>query len=119
MLLKKDKVVEPESITTNVDMGIHKSVRAYMAAYNSSQASRVWNIALREAIVESNPYMEVFIPQIDLAINLETMSRREVQACYEKELDKTDIVILILEEEWKIKPGRDLNVVTRVLKANI
>ena len=92
-----DKVVEPESITKNVEMGMHKTVLAYMAAYNSSQASRVWNKGLRDAITEANPYMEVLIPQIDLDIDFDSMSPREAQKCYEQELDKTDIVILILE----------------------
>lgn len=91
-------------ITHNVDMGIHQGVRAYLAAYNRSQASRVWNIQLREALTETNPYMEVLIPQVDLDIDAENMSRRELQACYEAELDKADIVIVILEgvesEAW-------------------
>lgn len=94
---QKDKVVEPESITRNVEMGVHKTVLAYMAAYNSSQASRVWNKGLREAITGANPYMEVIIPQTDLDVDFDKMSPREAQKCYEEELDKTDIVILILE----------------------
>lgn len=92
-----DKVLEPEYVTKNVDMGMHRSVRAYMAAYNSSQASRVWNLGFRAAVVETNPYMEVLIPQIDLTVDFDTMSAREAQKCYEEELDKSDIVILILE----------------------
>ncbi len=48
--------------------------------------------------------MEILIPQIDLDIDLDSMTRREVQACYESELDKADVVIVILEgvesEAW-------------------
>ena len=96
--------LEPESITSNVNMGIHHGVRAYLAAYNSSQAARVWNLALRDTLTEDNPYMEVVIPQTDLDINVEALSPRELQAAYETELDKADIVIVILEgveaEAW-------------------
>ncbi|MCP4387537.1 MAG: hypothetical protein GY802_04520, partial [Gammaproteobacteria bacterium] len=78
--------------------------RAYLAAYNSSQAARVWNLQLRETLSEDNPYMEILIPQIDLEIDLENMTRREIQASYESELDKADMVIVILEgvesEAW-------------------
>ena len=101
---EKETNLEPESITHNVNMGIHHGVRAYLAAYNSSQAARVWNLELREMITEDNPYMEVLIPQHDLDIDIENMSQREIQACYENELDKADIVIVILEgveaEAW-------------------
>jgi len=85
-------------------MGIHHGIRAYLAAYNSSQAARVWNLQLRETLTEDNPYMEVLIPQHDLDLDLENMTRREIQACYESELDKADIVIVVLEgveaEAW-------------------
>ncbi len=101
---QKETNLEPESITPTVNMGIHHGVRAYLAAYNSSQASRVWNQALRDTITEDNPYMEVLIPQVDLDIDLETLSRREIQNCYETELDKADILIVILDgveaEAW-------------------
>jgi len=101
---EKDTQLEPESITSNVNMGIHHGVRAYLAAYNSSQAARVWNLALRDTLTEDNPYMEVVIPQTDLNINVEALSPRELQAAYEAELDKADIVIVILEgveaEAW-------------------
>ena len=100
----KDTQLEPESVTHNVNMGIHHGIRAYLAAYNHSQASRVWNLALRDQITEDNPYMELLIPQIDLEIDIESLSARELQACYEAELDKADIVIVILEgieaEAW-------------------
>jgi len=101
---QKDPSVEPESVTHNVNMGIHQGVRAYLAAYNSSQAARVWNLALRDMITEDNPYMEILIPQVDLELDAENLSRRELQACYESELEKADLVIVILEgveaEAW-------------------
>jgi phosphoribosylformimino-5-aminoimidazole carboxamide ribotide isomerase len=101
---QKPSGLEPESVTHNVNMGIHHGVRAYLAAYNSSQAARVWNLALRDRITEDNPYMEILIPQVDLELDAENLSRRELQACYETELDRADIVIVILEgveaEAW-------------------
>jgi phosphoribosylformimino-5-aminoimidazole carboxamide ribotide isomerase len=101
---QKETNPEPESITHNVNMGIHHGVRAYLAAYNSSQAARVWNLALRDMITEDNPYMEILIPQIDLELDTENLSRREIQAYYEAELDRADIVIVVLEgveaEAW-------------------
>ncbi|MCP4874162.1 MAG: hypothetical protein GY896_01635 [Gammaproteobacteria bacterium] len=101
---QKETNLQPESITHNVNMGIHHGVRAYLAAYNSSQPARVWNLALRDMITEDNPYMEILIPQIDLELDTENLSRRELQACYESELDKADIVIVVLEgveaEAW-------------------
>jgi phosphoribosylformimino-5-aminoimidazole carboxamide ribotide isomerase len=101
---QKETNLEPESITSNVNMGIHHGVRAYLAAYNSSQAARVWNLELRDRLTEDNPYMEVLIPQHDLEIEAETLSQRELQACYEAELDKADVVIVVLEgveaEAW-------------------
>jgi len=101
---EKETNLEPESITSNVNMGIHHGVRAYLAAYNSSQAARVWNLQLRDMLTEDNPYMEVLIPQQDLDIDVEGLSRRELQACYEAELEKADVMIVILEgveaEAW-------------------
>lgn len=101
---QKETNLEPESITHNVNMGIHHGIRAYLAAYNSSQAARVWNLQLRETLTEDNPYMEILIPQLDLDIDMNSMTRREIQACYETELDRADIVIVILEgvesEAW-------------------
>ena len=101
---EKETNLEPESITSNVNMGIHHGVRAYLAAYNSSQAARVWNLELRDRLTEDNPYMELLIPQHDLEIEAETLSQRELQACYEAELDKADVVIVVLEgveaEAW-------------------
>lgn len=94
---QKETPLEPESITHNVNMGIHHAVHAYLASYTSSQPARVWNLALREQITEDNPYMSVLIPQVDLDIDIEQLSPRELQAAYETELDKADIVIVVLE----------------------
>ena len=101
---EKETNLEPESITPNVNMGIHHGIRAYLAAYNSSQASRVWNLRLRETLTDDNPYLEVLIPQLDLVIDYESMTPREIQAAYEAELERSDIVIVVLEgvesEAW-------------------
>jgi len=95
--VEKDLSPEPETITPNVKMGMQQGIRAYLAAYNTSQASRVWNLALRETITDDNPYMEISIPQVDLEIDEDNMTPRQIQACYEAELDKSDIVIVILD----------------------
>jgi len=94
---QRETSTEPESITANVKMGIHSGVRAYLAAYNSSQATLLWNLALRDTITTDNPYMEVTIPQVDLDLDIDSLSPREVQTYYEAELDKADIVIVILD----------------------
>ncbi|MFT7555701.1 MAG: phosphoribosylformimino-5-aminoimidazole carboxamide ribotide isomerase [Planctomycetota bacterium] len=94
---QKDTSPEPESITPIVKMGVHKGIRAYLAAYNTSQASRVWNLGLREAITDANPYMEVSIPQHDLELDMAQLTPRDIQQCYEDELDNADIVIVILD----------------------
>jgi len=94
---QKDTSLEPGSVTPNVKMGIHHGVRAYLAAYNSSQATLVWNLALRDTITSDNPYMEITIPQVDLDVDVNSMSPRELQTYYEAELDKADIVIVILD----------------------
>jgi phosphoribosylformimino-5-aminoimidazole carboxamide ribotide isomerase len=94
---QKHKSPDPDSITPIVRMGQHQVIRAYLAAYNSSQASRVWNLSLRNQIIEANPYMEVLVPQTDLDVDVTTISPREIQAYYEAELDKSDIVIVILD----------------------
>ncbi len=94
---QKETSPEPETITPNVKMGVHQGIRAYLAAYNTSQASRVWNLALREAITDANPYMEVSIPQHDLEIDETRQTRRDIQESYQDELDKSDIVIVILD----------------------
>ena len=74
---QKETTLEPESITPNVKMGIHSGIRAYLAAYNSSQASRVWNLTLRDTLTSDNPYMEITIPQVDLEVDIDSLSARE------------------------------------------
>lgn len=94
---QKETSPEPETITQNVKMGVHQGIRAYLAAYNTSQASRVWNLALRDAITDANAYMEVSIPQHDLEVDENQLTPRDIQQCYQDELDKADIVIVILD----------------------
>jgi len=94
---QKETALQPESITPNVKMGIHNGIRAYLAAYNSSQAARGWNTSLRDVLTGDNPYMEITIPQIDLEMDTDSLSPRELQAAYEVELDKSDIVIVVLD----------------------
>ncbi|MFT4824717.1 MAG: phosphoribosylformimino-5-aminoimidazole carboxamide ribotide isomerase [Halioglobus sp.] len=94
---QKETNVEPESITPTANRGIQHGVRAYLAAYNKSQATRLWNLALRDTITQDNPYMEILIPQEDLDIDVDALSPRELQNCYETELDKADVVIVILD----------------------
>lgn len=95
---------QPETITGNVKMGVHQVIRAYLAAYNTSQPSRVWNLALREAITGANPYIEVSIPQLDLEVDGDQLTPRDIQQHYQDELDNSDIVIVILDgienETW-------------------
>ncbi len=95
---------EPETINPLAERGLQDITRAYLAAYNFSQADRWWNRALRDAITAENPYVEVLIPQEDLQVDDRTLSARELQARYERELDKADVVITILDgiqnEAW-------------------
>ncbi len=95
---------EPETLTPVVSSGIHKGVKAYLAAYSYSQAARWWNNALREAITANNPYLEIAIPQEDLQNDIQDLKPREVQACYEKLLGDSEIVVAVLDgienEAW-------------------
>ena len=95
---------EPETLMPVVSSGIHKGVKAYLAAYSYSQAARWWNNALREAITANNPYLEIAIPQEDLQNDLQGLDPREVQACYEKQLIESEIVVAVLDgienEAW-------------------
>jgi phosphoribosylformimino-5-aminoimidazole carboxamide ribotide isomerase len=101
---QKETSPQPETITGNVKMGVHQVIRAYLAAYNTSQPSRVWNLALREAITGANPYIEVSIPQLDLEVDGDQLTPRDIQQHYQDELDNSDIVIVILDgienETW-------------------
>ena len=94
---QKETSPEPDSITPNVKMGVHQGIRGYLAAYNTSQASRVWNMALRDSITDANPYMEISIPQVDLEIDEDNMTPRQIQDCYLAELEKADVVIVVLD----------------------
>jgi len=95
---------EAETLMPMVPSGIYKGVKAYLAAYSLSQAARWWNTALREAITANNPYLELAIPQEDQQIDPQTMSPREIQACYENQLNDSEIVVAVLDgidnEAW-------------------
>ncbi len=84
--------------------GIRHPRKVYLSAYNLSLAARWWNLDLRQSITDDNPYVEVFIPQEDLDIDPERMTRREVQAAYESAVDGADAVLVVLdgieEEAW-------------------
>lgn len=101
---QKETSPEPETLMPVVSSGIYKGLKAYLAAYSLSQAARWWNTALREAITANNPYLEIAIPQEDLQIDPQTMSPREIQANYEKQLNDSDIVVAVLDgidnEAW-------------------
>jgi nucleoside 2-deoxyribosyltransferase len=74
-----------------------------LSAYSNSPASRWWNSALRQALTEENPYLEVNIPQQDLEVE-DNMSRRQIQHMYEGALDDADVVVVALDgvenEAW-------------------
>lgn len=101
---QKEEVLQPESITPIAKHGIHTGIRAYMAAYYDSQAARHWTIRLRDRIGEVNPYMETMLPGVDIDVDVDNISARELQSIYEAEIDKADIVIAILDgveaEAW-------------------
>ncbi len=93
----KETLVEPESVTSNVDMGLHDGIHAYLAAYNTSAPMRAWNRMLRDQIMEDNPYMEVVIPQEDIHEADEQTDSDEMRDHYLSCLDKASIVIVNLE----------------------
>ncbi len=95
---------EPETLMPVAPSGIYNGLKAYLAAYSLSQASRWWNTALREAITANNPYLEISIPQEDLQLDPQALTPREIQAGYEAQLNDSDIVIAVLDgidnEAW-------------------
>ena len=95
---------EPDGDVAVAEHGIQTTTHAYLAAYNPSQGARWWNRALRDAITTDNPFIEVIIPQEDLQVDRRALSPREVQASYEAELDRADLVIVVLDgianEAW-------------------
>lgn len=93
----RETLVEPDSVTTNVDMGLHDGIHAYLAAYNTSAPMRAWNRLLRAQIMEDNPYMEVVIPQEDIHLDNDDMNSDEMRDEYLAQLDKASIVIVNLE----------------------
>lgn len=95
---------EPEVETSLAVNGVYSGARIYLAAYSNSPAARWWNHDIREAISAGNPYIEVSIPQEDLAVDTSSMSNREVQSLYESALDEADVVLVALDgienEAW-------------------
>ena len=101
---QKETSPEPETITPIVSSGVHRTAKAYLAAYTQSPPMRSWNRDLREAIQASNPYLEVMIPHDDIVLEDGSLSPREIQARYESVLDSADVVIAVLDgiesEAW-------------------
>jgi len=95
---------EPEIESTLSRRGIQRPLKVYLAAYNLSLAARWWNLDLRQLITDDNPYVDVVIPQEDLEIDPEQMTRREVQAAYEQVVEEADTVMVMLDgiedEAW-------------------
>ena len=65
---------------------------------------RWWNQDLRQAVTDDNPYIEMLIPQEDLEIDPATLTPRELQAAYERTVDDSDAVVVLLDsidhEAW-------------------
>ena len=101
---QSDTSPEPELESPLLAHGVQRPLNVYLAAYNLSLSARWWNQDLRRSITENNPYVEVVIPQEDLEIDTEHMSRREIQLAYEKSVDSADAVVVILDgienEAW-------------------
>lgn len=101
---QREVQLQPDSVTQNLSMGAYYGVRLYLAAYNSSQASRIWNTALRDVISAEHPHLEISFPQVDLDLDKQSLTPRQMQAAYEEELDKSEVLVVVLEgveaEAW-------------------
>ena len=95
---------EPEVETSVSVHGIQHPMKVYLASYSLSPPVRWWNQDLRQAVTDHNPYIEMLIPQEDLAIDSSKVSPRELQAAYEKVVDDSDAVVVLLDgidhEAW-------------------
>ena len=95
---------EPEVETSVTERGIRRPMKVYLASYSLSPPVRWWNQDLRQAVTDDNPYMEMLIPQEELAIDPSAVSARELQAAYEKIVDDSDAVVVLLDgidhEAW-------------------
>ena len=95
---------EPEVETAVSVHGIQHPVKVYLASYSLSLAVRWWNQDLRQAVTDDNPYIEMLIPQEDLDTDAATLTPRELQAAYEKVVDDSDAVVVLLDgidhEAW-------------------
>ena len=97
-------VLDPEIETPVSSQGIQGSLNVYLSAYNLSPAARWWNRELRRAITDSNPYVDMTIPQEDLDVDLNAVSARAIQAAYENAIDSAEAVVVMLDgvenEAW-------------------
>ena len=95
---------DPEVETSVSVRGIQHPMKVYLASYSLSPPVRWWNQDLRQAVTDDNPYIEMLIPQEDLDIDPSEISPRELQAAYEKVVDESDAVVVLLDgidhEAW-------------------
>ena len=95
---------DPDVETAVSVRGIQHPVKVYLASYGLSLAVRWWNHDLRQAVTDDNPYVEMLIPQEDLEIDPSELTPRELQAAYEKVVDNSDAVVVVLDgidhEAW-------------------
>ena len=101
---QKETSPERDLESTVLPHGIHQPLKVYLASYHLSLPARWWNLDLRRLITDDNPYVDVVIPQEDLAIDPDQMTRREVQAAYEEVVEEADTVVVMLDgiedEAW-------------------
>ncbi|MBT6274500.1 MAG: hypothetical protein HOI95_10245 [Chromatiales bacterium] len=96
--------LEPQVESALAPRGVRRPVNVYLAAYNASPAARWWHQDLRQAMTDSNPFVELIIPQEDLDIDPSAVSARELQSAYEQAADGAAVVLVVLDgienEAW-------------------
>ncbi len=101
---QKDPSPQPNVNTPVTNQGIQSTIRLYLSGYNTSEATRWWNRSLRQALSDTNPYLEMIIPQEDLPLELEEFTARGIQKAYEEALDTAEAVVVLLDgvenEAW-------------------
>ena len=101
---QRETSTQPEVETAVSVRGIQHPVKIYLASYSLSLAVRWWNQDLRQAVTDDNPYIEMLIPQEDLDADSTALTPRELQAAYEKVVDDSDAVVVLLDgidhEAW-------------------
>ena len=99
-----DPSPQPELSTPVSSQGIQSTIRLYLSGYNTSEATRWWNRSLRQALSDTNPYLEMVIPQEDLLLEPEENSARDIQKAYEGALSSAEAVVVLLDgvenEAW-------------------